>query len=85
MSVVAGSFGIHAKFVRLLDENAAQSNAEEREKSDSGAEGRRRHSHDFSLDQASLPPFLPSCKNYSTRRSLSIQQLSKMSTPRLVI
>ena len=54
MSVVAGSVGIHAKFVRSLDENAARSNAEEREKSDSGAEGRRRHPHDFSLDQASL-------------------------------
>jgi len=60
MSIVAGSVGIHAKFVRSLDENAARSNADEREKSDSGAEGRRRHPHDFSLDQASLNTILSS-------------------------
>jgi Ca2+-transporting ATPase len=54
MSVVAGSVGIHAKFVRNLDENAARTNAEETEQSPSGTEIARKHPLDFSIDQAQL-------------------------------
>jgi len=53
MTVVAGSIGIHAKFVRILDENSARTNAEETEKLASGATTRR-HPYDFSIDQANL-------------------------------
>ena len=54
MSVVAGSVGIHAKFVRNLDENAARTNAEETEQSPSGTEIARKHPLDFSIEQAQL-------------------------------
>ena len=54
MSVVAGSVGIHAKFVRNLDENAARTNAEETEQSASGTETARKHPLDFSIEQAQL-------------------------------
>lgn len=47
MTVVAGSIGIHAKFVRDLDENAGRSNAEEKD-------AVRKHPEDFSIDQAKL-------------------------------
>jgi len=47
MTVVAGSVGIHAKFVRGLGENVTRSNATE-----SG--GTRRYPEDFSLDQTKL-------------------------------
>ncbi|PPR03673.1 hypothetical protein CVT24_007794 [Panaeolus cyanescens] len=50
MTVVAGSVGIHAKFVRQLGENAERTNAEETEQSSSA----RKHPEDFSLDQAHL-------------------------------
>ncbi|KAF9524821.1 Ca-transporting ATPase [Crepidotus variabilis] len=52
MTVVAGSIGINAKFVRVLEENASRTNAEETEKSASGIT--RRHPHDFSIDQAKI-------------------------------
>ena len=54
MSVVAGSVGIHAKFVRNLDENAARTNAEETEQSASGSEIARKHPLDFSIEQDQL-------------------------------
>jgi len=54
MTVVAGSVGIHAKFVRHLDENSSRTNAEETEKSGSGTGVTRRHHQDFSIDQAQL-------------------------------
>ena len=54
MTVVAGSVGIHAKFVRNLDENAARTNAEETEKSASGTEIARKHPLDFSIEQCQL-------------------------------
>ena len=53
MTVVAGSVGIHAKFVRLLGENAERTNADETEKSGSGNVSRKHH-EDFSIDQAQL-------------------------------
>ncbi|EDR08465.1 Ca-transporting ATPase [Laccaria bicolor S238N-H82] len=58
MTVVAGSLGIHAKFVRQLDDNAARSNAEEMEQSTSGSEQIRKHYEDFSIDQANLNTIL---------------------------
>jgi len=54
MTVVAGSVGIHAKFVRHLGKNSSRTNAEETEKSGSGTEVTRRHHQDFSIDQAQL-------------------------------
>lgn len=56
MTVVAGSLGIHAKFVRQLTDNAARSNAEEVEQS--GPEQIRKHYEDFSIDQANLTTIL---------------------------
>ncbi|KAJ7475762.1 calcium-transporting ATPase [Mycena latifolia] len=46
MTVVAGSVGIHAKFVRRLEENVARTNVDE--------PGVRKHPNDFSLDQTQL-------------------------------
>ncbi|KAJ7727318.1 Ca-transporting ATPase [Mycena maculata] len=46
MTVVAGSVGIHAKFVRHLEENEARTNVDE--------PGVRKHSDDFSLDLTQL-------------------------------
>jgi Ca2+-transporting ATPase len=54
MTVVAGSVGMHAKFVRNLDKNAARSNAGETEQSGSGTHFTRKHPLDFSIDQAQL-------------------------------
>lgn len=51
MTVVAGSVGIHGKFVRRLDENQERTNADQIEESDNGA---RKHIHDFSVDQGQL-------------------------------
>lgn len=59
MTVVAGCLGIHAKFVRQLNDNAARSNAEEMEQSTSGPEQIRKHYEDFSIDQAHLTAILP--------------------------
>jgi Ca2+-transporting ATPase len=57
MVVVAGSVGIHGKFVRRLEENAARTNADER--TDEKIEPReRRHKDDFSIDQAQLNSIL---------------------------
>ena len=50
MTVVAGSVGIHAKFIRILDENSEWTNVE---KSASGAPTHR-HPYNFSIDQANL-------------------------------
>lgn len=46
MTVVAGSVGIHAKFVRHLEDNQARTNVDE--------SGVRKHPDDFSLDQSQL-------------------------------
>ncbi|KAJ7608118.1 hypothetical protein DFH06DRAFT_1379188 [Mycena polygramma] len=46
MTVVAGSVGIHAKFVRHLESNIARTNADEA--------GVRKHPNDFSLDLSQL-------------------------------
>ncbi|KAG2017681.1 calcium-transporting ATPase [Coprinopsis cinerea AmutBmut pab1-1] len=58
MTVVAGSVGVHCKFVRRLEENAARTNADEVEKSSSGAVAIKSRK-DFSLDQAELNTALP--------------------------
>ncbi|KIK62401.1 hypothetical protein GYMLUDRAFT_164480 [Collybiopsis luxurians FD-317 M1] len=60
MTVVAGSIGIHAKFVRTLKENEGRTNAEE-SPSKAAAESApptRKHAHDFSLDQSQLNTIL---------------------------
>lgn len=56
MTVVAGSIGIHGKFVRKLSENEARTNANEERGVSPSAE--RRHVEDFSLDQADLNKYL---------------------------
>lgn len=48
MTVVAGSLGVHCKFVRNLEDNQARTNA-----SDQGVT-ERKHTEDFSVDQADL-------------------------------
>ncbi|KAF8899916.1 Ca-transporting ATPase [Gymnopilus junonius] len=58
MTVVAGSVGINAKFVRHLDENAARSNAPDNEKSTRDSEVTREPSLDFSIDQSQLSDIL---------------------------
>ncbi|KAH9945065.1 calcium-translocating P-type ATPase [Epithele typhae] len=52
MTVVAGSIGIHCKFVRHLEQNQARTNADE----EPGVKttDAQRHSQDFSIDQESL-------------------------------
>ncbi|KAF8071684.1 calcium-transporting ATPase [Lyophyllum atratum] len=62
MTVVAGSVGIHAKFVRQLEENAMRTNADGKDDEDSDRpsnEAERRHKDDFSIDQAQLNTVLP--------------------------
>jgi Ca2+-transporting ATPase len=55
MSVVAGSVGIHAKFVQKLEDNKARTNAGEEHCEDSPKPtGTRKHPHDFSIDQRDL-------------------------------
>lgn len=56
MTVVAGSIGIHAKFVRHLEENHARTNA------DAASDGApaRKHAEDFSIDQENLDNVLSS-------------------------
>ncbi|TFK75096.1 calcium-translocating P-type ATPase [Pluteus cervinus] len=51
MTVVAGSVGLHAKFVHLLEENEQRTNANRIEKEDAG---RRKHVNNFSIDQSQL-------------------------------
>ncbi|GJJ08344.1 hypothetical protein Clacol_002555 [Clathrus columnatus] len=48
MSVVAGSLGVHCKFVRNLEDNQARTNASEQSIVE------RKHNKDFSVDQADL-------------------------------
>ncbi|KAJ8521107.1 hypothetical protein ONZ45_g2153 [Pleurotus djamor] len=55
MTVVAGSVGIHCKFVRQLDENQARTNADEEAEAKHGEEKpRKKNPDDFSIDQAHL-------------------------------
>ncbi|ETW83423.1 P-type ATPase [Heterobasidion irregulare TC 32-1] len=49
MTIVAGSVGVHAKFVRQFEDNKARSNVD-----DLNTSGDRKHVQDFSLDQAQL-------------------------------
>src|ERR1700761_3719160 len=51
MSVVAGSLGIHAKFVRRLEQNRDRTNASSPSRSTSPT---RKHPNDFSIDQSDL-------------------------------
>ncbi|KAL0574047.1 plasma membrane calcium [Marasmius crinis-equi] len=57
MTVVAGSFGIHCKFVRKLEDNKGRTNAGDVEGQE--AETReRKHKNDFSIDQTELNTML---------------------------
>ncbi|KAH8100992.1 calcium-translocating P-type ATPase [Cristinia sonorae] len=53
MSVVAGSIGIHCKFVRNLSDNQARTNANE-EAGVKAEVASRKHVEDFSIDQSTL-------------------------------
>ncbi|KAF5371839.1 hypothetical protein D9615_009535 [Tricholomella constricta] len=61
MTVVAGSVGIHAKFVHALEENAARTNADGKDEEDEDKPefSSRRHRDDFSIDQKQLNDVLP--------------------------
>ena len=54
MTVVAGSIGIHCKFVHRLHENQARTNAGEESGGKATPELRRKHADDFSIDQTEL-------------------------------
>ena len=54
MTVVAGSIGIHCKFVHRLHENQARTNAGEESGGRASPEQRRKHPDDFSIDQTAL-------------------------------
>ncbi|KIJ51508.1 hypothetical protein M422DRAFT_157926 [Sphaerobolus stellatus SS14] len=54
MTVVAGSLGIHCKFVRHLEENKARTNANEENAQDAKVSGDRKHPQDFSIEQNDL-------------------------------
>ncbi|KIP10478.1 hypothetical protein PHLGIDRAFT_84980 [Phlebiopsis gigantea 11061_1 CR5-6] len=54
MTVVAGSIGIHCKFVHRLHENQARTNAGEESGGRASPELRRKHADDFSVDQTEL-------------------------------
>ncbi|KAK7690441.1 hypothetical protein QCA50_005539 [Cerrena zonata] len=54
MTVVAGSIGIHCKFVRRLEENKARTNAGEEAGVRVDATTTRKHAQDFSIDQTEL-------------------------------
>ncbi|KIK55333.1 hypothetical protein GYMLUDRAFT_248753 [Collybiopsis luxurians FD-317 M1] len=60
MTVVAGSIGIHAKFVRTLKENEGRTNAKEspRKAAAESAPPSRKRARDFSLDQSQLNTIL---------------------------
>ena len=54
MTVVAGSLGIHCKFVHRLEDNRARTNAGEEAGVKHSEEASRRHYADFSIDQTEL-------------------------------
>ncbi|KAJ7182037.1 hypothetical protein C8R46DRAFT_885366 [Mycena filopes] len=56
MTVVAGSVGIHGKFVRRLGENETRTNANEG--GNASEPGVRKHANDFSVDQSQLNTIL---------------------------
>ena len=68
MSVVAGSIGIHAKFVRNLKENKARTNAPDQGQAQpqeqdvteaaSGSQVNRKHADDFSIEQRDINTIL---------------------------
>ncbi|KAH9831589.1 calcium-translocating P-type ATPase [Rhodofomes roseus] len=69
MTIVAGTVGIHCKFVRNLSDNRSRTNAEgDQQTQDRQAEdvlqgarptnGKRKHSQDFSIDQSEMNRFL---------------------------
>lgn len=64
MTVVAGSIGVHCKFVRQLQDNKARTNAGEAAGVKVEPEVARKHANDFSIDQAQLNEVLsPQLRN----------------------
>lgn len=73
MTVVAGSLGIHCKFVRQLRENAARSNAgEEAGVREEVLGAGRKHGDDFSIDQSRLNDVLPPALRALLNASIAI-------------
>lgn len=54
MSVVAGSIGVHAKFVRRLEQNQSRTNAADGSRSSHDSMSNAGHKRDFSIDQSDL-------------------------------
>ncbi|KAI6165548.1 Ca-transporting ATPase [Pisolithus thermaeus] len=54
MSVVAGSIGVHAKFVRRLEQNQSRTNAEDGSRNSHDSLSNAGHKRDFSIDQSRL-------------------------------
>lgn len=54
MTVVAGSIGIHCKFVHHLSDNQARTNADEEAGVKASVVATRKHAQDFSIDQTGL-------------------------------
>ncbi|KAF8150651.1 calcium-transporting ATPase [Crassisporium funariophilum] len=80
MTVVAGSVGIHAKFVRQLDENAQRTNADETEKSTSGTQLVRKHDKDFSVDQSQLSTVLSPALQYLFNEAIAVNSTAFQDT-----
>jgi Ca2+-transporting ATPase len=89
MSVVAGSIGIHAKFVRKLEDNQARTNANE-------DHGLRRSTdskvlrHDFSIDQSKLntvlsPSLLTLCNEAIAVNSTAFEDDEKGTGERIFV
>ncbi|EGN98945.1 hypothetical protein SERLA73DRAFT_90032 [Serpula lacrymans var. lacrymans S7.3] len=74
MTVVAGSIGIHAKFVRKLGENQSRTNANEerggRRRVEDGSS--RKHTDDFSIDQSELHTVLSPQLRELTNAAISV-------------
>ena len=85
MSVVAGSVGIHGKFVQKLKDNQARKIAGEEVAEDSPEPaGSRKHTHDFSIDQTDHTQILsPSYASFLMPPLLSTQPLLKTPILRL--
>lgn len=80
MSVVAGSVGVNCKFVRLLHENAARTNAEETEQSSSTGQTVRKHHSDFSVDQSELNDSIPPAVRHLFNEAIAVNSTAFQDT-----
>lgn len=72
MTVVAGSIGIHCKFVQHLEENRARTNAGEEPGVKPSEDAQRKHREDFSIDQTELNATLSGALKDLLNASVSI-------------